>query len=323
MRIALDAMGGDRAPAEIVAGAVAASARGVDVLLVGDREVLGGVLGDLGADLPIVDAPDVVGMGEAPVRAVREKPGSSVAVCARLVRDREAAGFVSAGSTGAAMATASIIMGRLPRVLRPTIASVIPVPDNPVVLLDSGANPEVRSEHLVQFAAMGAEVSRVHHGEERPRIGLLNIGEEPGKGRALEQQAWELLARSGLRFVGNVEGRDIPSGVVDVLVTDGFTGNIVLKTMEGAVSLALGLVSSALGAAGGDVGIGVSDLLEPVRSRLDYETIGGAHLLGTDGVVVIAHGSSSRTSIENALVLARDGAERGLVERIAARVGSL
>jgi len=321
VKIALDAMGGDRAPHETVAGAAAARRRGVDVVLVGDEEVLGGVLAELGEDLEVVHAPEVIGMGEDPARAVREKTRSSLSVCARLVREREAAGFVSAGSTGAAMATATVIMGRLPRVLRPTIASVIPVPGSPLVLLDSGANPEVRAEHLVQFALMGTELATVLRGIERPRVALLNIGEEPGKGRALDKVAWDLLARSGLNFIGNVEGRDLASGSADVVVTDGFTGNVVLKTMEGAVGLALDLAARALSDAGADVGPGIAGLLDPVRRLLDYETTGGAHLLGTDGVVVIAHGSSSRAAIENALVVARDGADQGLAERIASRVG--
>ena len=320
MRIALDAMGGDRGPTEIVAGAVAAARRGVDVVLVGDRAVVEAALDELGAELDVVHAPEVVGMGEDPARAVREKPRSSVAVCARLVRDREVAGFVSAGSTGAAMTSAAIVVGRLPKVLRPTIASVIPVPGAPLVLLDSGANPEVKPEHLVQFARMGAVLAEVYHGVERPRVGLLNIGGEPGKGRALDREAFHLLAMSGLRFVGNVEGRDFAERLVDVLVTDGFTGNVFLKSIEGSVGFVLGLVAEALDAASSDGREELAKRLEPVRRRLDYETIGGAHLLGVDGVVVIAHGSSSRTSIENALVVARDGAERGLVERVAFRV---
>lgn len=320
MRIALDAMGGDRGPTEIVAGAVAAARRGVDVVLVGDRAVVEAALDEVGAELDVVHAPEVVGMGEDPARAVREKPRSSVAVCARLVRDREVAGFVSAGSTGAAMTSAAIVVGRLPKVLRPTIASVIPVPGAPLVLLDSGANPEVKPEHLVQFARMGAVLAEVYHGVERPRVGLLNIGGEPGKGRALDREAFHLLAMSGLRFVGNVEGRDFAERLVDVLVTDGFTGNVFLKSIEGSVGFVLGLVDEALDAASSDGREELAKRLEPVRRRLDYETIGGAHLLGVDGVVVIAHGSSSRTSIENALVVARDGAERGLVERVAFRV---
>lgn len=315
-------MGGDRAPVETVAGAAAARRRGVDVVLVGDEDVLGPVLAELGEDIAVVDAPEVITMGEDPARAVREKTRSSVSVCARLVRDREAAGFVSAGSTGAALATATVVMGRLPRVLRPTIASVIPLPDASFILLDSGANPEVRPEHLVQFAVMGAELTAVYRGIERPRVGLLNIGEEPGKGRPLDKEAWDLLARSGLNFIGNVEGRDLVSGVADVVVTDGFTGNVVLKTMEGVAAFSFDLVAETLAEAGAEVGEGAMRLLSPVRRRLDYEATGGAHLLGTDGVVVIAHGSSTRTAIENALVVAREGAERGLAERIASRIAA-
>ncbi len=259
-------------------------------------------------------------MGEDPARAIREKPDSSVAVCAKLVREGRAAGFVSAGSTGAAMASAAIIVGRLEGVMRPTIASVFPTEGSPTVVLDSGANPEVKAEHLVQFAEMGSALSEIYFEVDRPRVALLNIGEEPGKGRPLDKAAYELLAAAPVNFVGNVEGRDVATDRADVIVTDGFTGNIFLKTTEGAATLVYRLVAAALADLSEDARRDVISQIDPIRRRMDYEETGGAHLLGTRGVVVIAHGSSTRRAIANALRMARDGAERGLVDRVAARI---
>ncbi len=318
-RIALDASGGDRAPAETVAGAVIAAEAGVDVILVGDESELRPLLGSV--ELPIVHAPDVVGMGEDPARALREKPRSSIVSCAKLVEAGDAAGFVSAGSTGAAMAAAAIIVGRLPKVSRPTIASVFPTPGTPTVVLDSGANPDVRPEHLVQFGEMGAALSETYFGVTDPRVGLLNIGEEKGKGRQLERDAYALLEAAPLNFVGNLEGRDIATDRADVLVTDGFTGNVFLKTTEGVATLLAGLLLEALESTSPETRDAVLPVLAPVRDRLDYESYGGAHLLGVEGVVVIAHGSSTRRAIANALGMAREGAERGLVTRVAERLG--
>ena len=313
-------MGGDRAPTETVAGAVAAAAQGVDVVLVGDEDVLASQLEALGTELEIVHAPDVVGMGDEAARAVREKPDSSVAVCARLVKDGAVAGFVSAGSTGAAMASAAILIGRIEGVLRPTIATVLPTEGTPTVMLDSGANPEVKPEHLVQFGEMGAALAEIGLGVSHPRVGLLNIGEEKGKGRPLEKAAYELLSQANIEFVGNVEGRDVAADRADVIVTDGFTGNVFLKTMEGAGQLVTSLVNQALAAASPEAQAEVSELIKPIAHRMDYEETGGAHLLGVDGVVVIAHGSSGRRAVSNALVMARDAAAGGLVARIASHV---
>jgi phosphate acyltransferase len=321
-RIALDAMGGDHAPRETVAGAVAAAYDGVDVILVGDEPALRSELDELGADLPIIDAPEAVEMGEDPARAIREKPRSSIVECARLVKTGEAAGFVSAGSTGAAMAAAAIVLGRVPGVLRPTIASVIPKPAGRTVVLDSGANPEVKPEHLVQFAEMGAVFVEVHFGVESARIGLLSIGEEKGKGRPLEKDTYDLLDDSQLRFIGNVEGRDLGSERVDVIVTDGFTGNVLLKTTEGVASMVTGMVIDALSSLPEELRDAALSALAPVKAQMDYENTGGAHLLGCAGVVVIAHGSSSRRSVRNALGMAREGADRDLVSRIRDRVAA-
>jgi phosphate acyltransferase len=319
-RIALDAMGGDRAPIETVAGAVVASGKGVDVVLVGDRDLLVDQLRELGADLPIAHAPDVVGMADDPARAIREKPDSSVAVCARMVRDGEVDGFVSAGSTGAAMASAAIIVGRVEGVLRPAIATVLPTRGTSTIMVDSGANAEVKPEHLVQFGEMGAALAEIGLGITHPRVALLNIGEEKGKGRPLEKAAYELLSTANIEFVGNIEGRSLAGDHADVIVTDGFTGNVVLKTIEGAGGLVLSLLDEALSTASSKTREEVMGLIEPVVHRMDYEETGGAFLLGVDGVVVIAHGSSGRRAIANALVLAYEGADGGLVSRIASKV---
>ncbi|GBE23517.1 MAG TPA: phosphate acyltransferase PlsX [Actinobacteria bacterium] len=306
--LALDAMGGDHAPRETVAGAAEAVRRGIDVVLVGDRRRLEPLCDDVDVDLPIVDAGDVVEMGEDPARSIREKPDASISVAARLVRSGEADGLVSAGSTGAALAAAAIIIGRIPGVLRPAIATVIPT-DPPTVLVDAGANPTVGPRHLLQFAIMGSVVSEVSLGVADPSVGLLSIGHEKGKGRDLEKQAAVLLENALTRFVGNVEGRDVTAGTVNVVVTDGFTGNTVLKAIEGAVTW----VASLAACAG-------APLPTTVLAGIDYETTGGAHLVGTRGVAVIAHGSSSRVAIRSALEWAAHGASGGMVEEIERRL---
>ncbi|MGH8871887.1 MAG: phosphate acyltransferase PlsX [Acidimicrobiia bacterium] len=321
-RIALDAMGGDNAPTETVAGAVEAAERGVEVVLVGHPEVLEAELAKQRTRLPIVDALEVIAMGEDPGRALREKPGSSISVAAKLVAEKSAEGMVSAGSTGAAMAASAIIIGRIKGVTRPSIASIFPTPGSATIVLDSGANPDVKPDQLVQFAIMGAVAAEVLLGVEDPRVGLLSIGEEKGKGRDLERAAYELLEQAPIRFVGNVEGRDVAADKSDVIVTDGFTGNIFLKTMEGAAQVMMRYAMEAL--AGLDAGLQESVLpaLDEVRRRLDYETYGGAQLLGVKGVVVIAHGSSSRVAIANALVMAAEGAKHDLPGRLASRLAS-
>ncbi len=321
-RIALDAMGGDNAPSETVAGAIEATRRGVDVVLVGHPDTLGAELAKHDADLPIVDALEVVHMGDDPARALREKPGASITVAAKLVADKAADGMVSAGSTGAAMAAAAIIIGRIKGVSRPSIASIFPTPGSPTVVLDSGANPEVRADQLVEFAIMGSVASEVLLGTESPRVGLLSIGEEKGKGRDLERAAYDLLERAPVRFVGNVEGRDVATDKADVIVTDGFTGNILLKTMEGAAQVVARYVLEELSKLDPSTQEQAMPALFRVREKLDYETYGGAQLLGVNGVVVISHGSSSRVAIANALSMARDGAERGLPGLLAVRLAS-
>jgi glycerol-3-phosphate acyltransferase PlsX len=322
-RIALDAMGGDRAPVETVAGAVAAFESGHDVVLVGDEVQLKPVLAELGSDVPVVQASQVISMGDDPARAIREKADASVVVAARLVAEGDADGFVSAGSTGGALAAATIILGRLPNVLRPAIATILPTPGRPTVLVDSGANPDCRPEHLAQFGVMGAILAEVYLDLTEPRVGLLNIGEEPGKGRDLERAAYDLLKEGPTHFVGNVEGHDIVTAKADVIVTDGFTGNILLKTSEGTARFVATKVLEALSVVAPEDLARLMPLLSEVRAQIDFETFGGAHLVGAKGTVVIAHGSSTRVAITNALSMADDGASHGLVEQLSARVAQV
>jgi glycerol-3-phosphate acyltransferase PlsX len=322
VRIALDAMGGDFAPQQTVLGAIDASARGVDVVLVGDEGLLRTELEKAGVDLPIAHAPDVIDMSDDPAAAIREKKGASVSVAARLVSEGAADGMVSAGSTGAAMAAAAIVIGRIPGVSRPAIATIFPL-GTPTVVLDAGANIDVKASHLAQFAVMGSVVAEVYLGVTEPKVGLLNIGEEEGKGRDLEREAHRVLSgQAGIRFVGNVEGRDLGRGKADVIVTDGFTGNVLLKTAEGSVRAVARVILEAISEDPDPEVQTAAQVILPrlmaLRERFDPEAYGGAHLVGVKGTVVIAHGSSSRVAIANALSMAAEGAERGLVPRIEA-----
>ena len=320
-RVALDAMGGDHAPDEVIAGGITAAEAGHDVILVGDQSIISDRLAALGADLPVVAADEVIEMGDDPARAIREKPDSSIAVAARLVKSGDADALVSAGSTGATLAAAAVILRRAKGVLRPVIASIFPTPGSHTVVLDSGANPDCKPEHLVQFGIMGALVAELYLEVPHPRVGLLNIGEEEGKGRELEKGAFALLNETDLNFIGNVEGRDLASDRADVFVTDGFTGNVLLKTTEGAVQFIVEYLQAALIKLPPDDLALVAPLMSEVRQRLDHEEYGGGHLLGTNGVVVIAHGSSSRVAIANAVAMASDGADRDLAGHVARRLG--
>ena len=320
-RVALDAMGGDHAPDEIIAGGVAAAEAGYDVVLVGEPSVVAGCLDALGSDLPVVAAGQVIEMAEDPARAIREKTDSSIAVAARLVKTGEADAMVSAGSTGATLAAATVILRRAPGVLRPVVASIFPTPGSHTVVLDSGANPDCKPEHLVQFGIMGALVAELYLGVSDPRVGLLNIGEEENKGRELEKGAFALLASTDLNFIGNVEGRDLASDRADVFVTDGFTGNVLLKTTEGAVQFIVEYLETALIKLPPEDLAVITPVMAEVRQALDHEEHGGGHLLGTNGVVVIAHGSSSRVAIAHAVAMASDGADRDLAGHVARRLG--
>jgi glycerol-3-phosphate acyltransferase PlsX len=320
-RVALDAMGGDHAPDEVIAGGITAAEAGHDVVLVGDQAVISDRLAALGTELPFVAAGEVIEMSDDPARAIREKPDSSIAVAARLVKSGEADALVSAGSTGATLAAAAVILRRAKGVVRPVIASIFPTPGSHTVVLDSGANPDCRPEHLVQFGIMGALVAELYLDVPHPRVGLLNIGEEEGKGRELEKEAFTLLSQTDLNFIGNVEGRDLASDRADVFVTDGFTGNVLLKTTEGAVQFIVEYLQAALIKLPPEDLALVAPVMSEVRQRLDHEEYGGGHLLGTTGVVVIAHGSSSRVAIANAVAMASDGADRDLAGHVARRFG--
>ena len=321
--VAVDAMGGDRAPGEIVAGArQVAETTAIEVALVGRP----GEMGDIG-DLPVFPASEVIGMDDDPGHAVRRKKDSSLVRAAEAVRDGRAMAMVSAGNTGATMASALLRMGRLPSVLRPAIATPIPYPGGPwpTVLLDSGANAECSPQMLVQFAQMGAAFAGKRYGIDRPRVALLSIGEEKSKGTPLEKEAYALLAEGGggtaFEFVGNVEGRDFFEGKTDVIVTDGFTGNVALKTLEGSMRFLIGALTEILGQP--DVQATADALyphLLPLAAALDPENTGGAMLLGVDGVCVISHGSSSSVAVVNAITVAHDLAVGGLVEAVAASV---
>ncbi len=311
-------MGGDRAPGEIVAGALRAAESGLPVVLVGDPERMG----DAGG-LEVIPASETIEMHEDPARAVRTKKDSSLVRAAEAVRDGRASAMVSAGNTGATMASALFRIGRIRGVGRPAIATAIPVPGTtPTVLLDSGANAECSAAWLLQFAQMGAAFARQRFGIADPRVGLLSIGEEPGKGSPLVKETYALLdagkAGPSVRFIGNVEGRDVMSDVVDVVVTDGFTGNVVLKTLEGSMKFALNTVLAAMSSS--DEAKAASEAilpaLLPLVDELDPDTYGGAMLLGVDGVCIISHGSSSARAIYNAVGVAHHAVTEGLVEQL-------
>jgi len=318
--VALDAMGGDKAPAEIVAGARRAADDGVPVVLVGPPELIGDPLG-----LDVVACTEVIGMAEDPAAGVRRKKDSSLVRSAELVRDGAASAMVSAGNTGATMASALLRMGRLPKVVRPCIATPMPRPGRaPTVLVDSGANVECTPQMLVQFAQMASVFAAERYGIEDPGAALLSVGEEASKGTPLVKETHALLAAGvpGVRFLGNVEGRDLLDGRADVVVTDGFTGNVALKTAEGALRFAMGLVVRVLGhdertQAAGEV---LMPELLGAAATIDPEATGGAMLLGVDGVCVISHGSSSAVAIANALHVAYDLARADLSGRLAERI---
>lgn len=317
--VAVDAMGGDKAPAEIVAGArQVAEERGIPIILVGRPEELG----DTG-DLEVIAASEVIAMDADPGSSVRRLKDSSLVRAAEAVRDGRACAMVSAGNTGATMGSALLRMGRIKGVARPAIATPIPCPGapTPTVLLDAGANADCRPEWLVQFAQMGAVFARRRYGIETPRVGLLSIGEEPTKGNALVKETHALLATgdwigdTGASFVGNVEGREVMSADVDVVVTDGFTGNVVLKTLEGGMKTLVAAIFEAFGStpetqAAADV---LVPALLPLYGTLDPDSTGGAMLLGVDGVCIISHGSSSARAVVNAVQVAADMVAADLV----------
>ena len=322
--VAVDAMGGDKAPAEVVAGARRAlEERNVGVVLVGPPDQVG----DTGG-LDLFACTEVIAMDEDPAGGVRRKKDSSLLRAAELVRDGKASAMVSAGNTGATMASALFRMGRLPGVVRPCIATPLPrLGRTPAVLVDAGANAECTPDMLVQFAQMGAAYVAARFGTESPSVGLLSIGEEPSKGTPLVKETHTLLASAssgaaGFEFVGNLEGRDLLPSPADVVVTDGFTGNVALKGLEGSLRF---LFDTLLGVfATDDATKAAAEVLLPhllpVAAQLEPENTGGALLLGVDGVCVISHGSSNATAMLNAVLLAHECATRGLADHVAAAV---
>ncbi len=322
--IALDAMGSDRAPKPEVEGAIQAARRfGIHVKLVGPEEILRAEMSrhPFARSLPIsvVHASEVIRMEDKAVQAVRAKRDSSMRVGLRLVRDGEAGAFISAGNTGAAMATAKMVLGGLPGVDRPALVAIIPTATGTVsTLLDVGANVDCKPQNLEQFAVMGDIYFRSMFGTERPRIGLLSIGEEEGKGNELTREAFELLKQLPLNFVGNVEGRDIYSGRVDVIVADGFVGNVALKTSEGVANLVRATLKETLAATiTRQVGYLLSrSAFSDFKKRLDHTEYGGAPLLGVKGACFVTHGSSNVNAIKNAIRVASEFVERRITANI-------
>jgi glycerol-3-phosphate acyltransferase PlsX len=317
VRVAVDAMGGDRGPEEIVAGALEAASPAIVPVLFGPPGLETG-------GLELVEATDVIAMDEKPVEAVRTKPQSSLVAACRAVGEGDAAAVVSAGNTGATLAACLFEIRRLPEVDRPAIAVVIPSRRGPSVLVDAGANADARPEHLVQFAEMGAIFAEEVLEISRPEVRLLSIGEEPEKGSQLALEAHRLLTQSTLRFRGNVESRALLDGASDVVVTDGFTGNVCLKLLEGTIKTLLDalrdeIYSTTRGKVGG---LMIRPAARHLRERLDPDTYGGGYLLGLRGLAVIAHGNSSRRAIANAVRLAARGVDHRLVERLSERLAA-
>src|SRR6266513_3178677 len=322
--IAVDAMGSDRAPKPEVEGAIQAARRfGIPVTLVGPQEVLRAELArhPFAGSLPlsIVHASEVISMDDKAVQAVRAKRDSTMRVGLRLVRNGDAAAFISAGNTGAAMATAKMVLGGLPGVDRPALVAIIPTAVGTVTaLLDVGANVDCKPHNLEQFAMMGEIYFRSMFGTSRPRVGLLSIGEEEGKGNEVTREAYQLLKQLPINFVGNVEGRDIYNGKIDVIVADGFVGNVALKTSEGVANLVRATLKESLKATiTRQVGYLLSrSAFADVKKRLDHTEYGGAPLLGVKGVCFITHGSSNANAIKNAIRVAAEFAERKINDKI-------
>ncbi|HEY5641150.1 MAG TPA: phosphate acyltransferase PlsX [Dehalococcoidia bacterium] len=320
--VALDAMGGDNAPGEIVHGAVlAARDPAVSVTLVGPEKILEAELAKHGARperITVVHAPEVIGMNESPAQAARQKKESSIVVGLKLVKSGEADAFVSAGNTGAVMAAAIMYIGRVRGIERPSIAGLMPLSGKLTVLLDVGANADARPSYMLQWAQMAAAYMERVWKRDNPTVALLNIGEEEGKGNTLTQETYELLKASSLNFIGNVEGREVPFGTADVIVTDGFTGNVVVKTMEGMADYVMGEIRSAIKSRPWYIAAGA--LLLPafgkVRKKTDYREYGAGPLLGTNGLVFIGHGRSDAKAISSALRVAAESARSGMLEAI-------
>ena len=332
MRIAVDAMGSDQHPRPDVEGAVlAAREYGVEVVLVGREDVVEPELAkhaQSDAAVSLVHASQVIEMTEHPAAAVRSKRDSSMVLGMQMLRRGEVDAFVSAGNSGGVLAAALFHLGRVKGVKRPALSSIFPTRKGPCFMLDLGANTDCRPEYLLQFAVMGSVYAERVLGISAPRVAIVSNGEEEGKGSMLVQAAYPLLKQSGLNFVGNVEGKDIPAGLADVVVTDGFTGNVIVKLSEGVAALLMDIIkeeirSRPLATVGALL---ARDAFKQVRRRLDYREYGGGPLLGVDGIVIVAHGRSDSLAIKNAIRVARQAVAEGTLaairEGIAATLGS-
>ena len=317
MRIVLDAMGTDRHPGVEVSGALQALRElpgDFKLILVGDRARIEAELAQAGdharGRLEVVHATQIVSAADPPATALRRKPDSSIVVGLTMQKKEEADAFISAGSTGAVMAASLFLLGPLPGVDRPGVATVLPTAKEPLLLIDAGANIDCKPHHLLQFARLAAVYAQDVFGRETPRIGLLNIGEEPEKGTELIAETYQRLQESDLNFIGNVEGRDIIRGVCDVLVTDGFVGNVLLKFYESVASFMYRMVGKELG------GMGVNIDLDQVFRVFDWTQYGGAPLLGVDGISIICHGGSPPNAIKNAVRVAVQAVETRMVRHL-------
>jgi glycerol-3-phosphate acyltransferase PlsX len=329
LRIAVDAMGGDHAPLVNVDGAVAAAREfGIASLLVGRASELSRLLADSGYrgdEIKIVDAPEVVEMDEPATAAIRKKRNSSIRIAANCVRDGRAGGLVSAGHTGAAMVSAKMVVGTIEGVDRPALAAIVPNLTGHCLLLDVGANPDAKTSHFKEFAVMGSMYAELAFGRRNPSIGLMSIGEEDTKGTDRTKEVFKILKETGLNFIGNVEGRDVFSGTVDVIVTDGFTGNVILKVSESLSEMVEKLLREEIKRTlQASVGFLLSRAaFRRFRQRLDYSEYGGAPLLGVKGCVIICHGRSSAKAIKNAIRFAAEFSRQNLAEKIQAKIAEL
>jgi glycerol-3-phosphate acyltransferase PlsX len=329
VRIAVDAMGGDHAPQVNVDGAIAAAREfGIRTLLVGRTSELEALLrgaGYRGPEIELVEAPEVISMDEPATAALRRKRNSSIRIAANCVRDGRAAGLVSAGHTGAAMVSAKMVVGSIEGVDRPALAAILPNLTGHCLLLDVGANPDAKTQHFKEFAVMGSIYAQLVFGKASPSIGLMSIGEEDSKGTDRTKEAFKVLKETGLRFVGNVEGRDVFNGSVDVIVTDGFTGNVILKVSESLSEMVEKLLREEIKRTlQSSVGFLLSrPAFRRFKSRLDYSEYGGAPLLGVRGCVIICHGRSSAKAIKNAIRFAAEFSRQGLAEKIQSSIAEL
>jgi glycerol-3-phosphate acyltransferase PlsX len=322
MRIVLDAMGGDHAPEVVVEGGVmAAREYGIEVVLVGPQEVIEAELAKhdtAGLSLPVVHASQVIEMTDEPSMAARKKKDSSMVVGMNLVKNGEADAFTTAGNSGGALAAALFRLGRVKGIKRPALSTVFPTRKGLCFISDVGANTDCKPIYLLQFGIMGSAYAERVLGIPNPRVGIVSTGEEEGKGSILVKETFKLLKESDLNFIGNVEGKDIPAGLADVVVTDGFSGNIVIKLSEGVAALLMGVMEeeikkrpvAVLGA------LLAKSALREVKSRLDYSEYAGAPLLGVDGVVIVGHGRSNAKAIKNMVRVGKEAVEKGMLEAV-------